>query len=294
MSRSVLSYVRSWPGAAALAMLLLALTMVPAQAEDGAFKRLKVYPSVLNQDTVIFSWSGRIEAPMASEIRAAFMQWRAYRSRIILRLNSGGGLVNEGERVISLLRRIRRSHTLDTYVGHGATCGSMCVPIYLQGHIRYGARTSTWLFHEVAIRERDTKALIELKRKRSRRLFEDHFGPAGVSRHWIDEVERMIVGTDFWQTGNDLLRSGSGVITLPLENQVHRIVRVPLPSIRGSATIGNPKPECREIRKGRFADRKLLGNLNGRRLPAQTRHGGDPSPPEVVPRRASANCSESR
>ena len=67
----------------------------------------------------------------------------------MLDLSSCGGDLPELERLIATLRRIKETHRLDTRVGRGATCASACVPVFLQGQDRWGALTSSWLFHEV-------------------------------------------------------------------------------------------------------------------------------------------------
>ena len=42
----------------------------------------------------------------------------------------------------------------------GRTCASMCVPIYLQGHERFAAASSLWLFHDAAKMDKKGEAII--------------------------------------------------------------------------------------------------------------------------------------
>ena len=46
-------------------------------------------------------WYGKIEAPMSAEINEAFEQYKDRVNTVELKLDSGGGSVKEGERVIS-------------------------------------------------------------------------------------------------------------------------------------------------------------------------------------------------
>jgi ATP-dependent protease ClpP protease subunit len=71
---------------------------------------------------------------------------------VVLFLDSAGGQVEEGDRVIEILNEIKKGHQLITVVLHGKLCASMCIPIFLQGHDRLAARASLWIFHEAAQR----------------------------------------------------------------------------------------------------------------------------------------------
>ena len=133
----------------ALAVLLVAQVR-PAGADEVAYGRLKIKGPTSGSNTVVMGWQGEIAAPMAAQISEAFEARKAGATRFLLLLDSGGGSVAEGERVIEVLRRIKRTHELMTAVAHGQKCGSMCVFIFVQGQERIGALTSAWLFHEVS------------------------------------------------------------------------------------------------------------------------------------------------
>jgi hypothetical protein len=126
--------------------------------------------------------------------------------------------------VIEVLRQIKKTHELQTVVGHGQTCGSMCVFIYLQGQKRVGALSSTWLFHEVSHTDPVSKKIDRLDRPHWERLVEKYFRPAGVSDPWIAHMKPYTVTSDYWQTGADLVNAKSGIIHEALGNQMPRIV----------------------------------------------------------------------
>jgi hypothetical protein len=175
--------------------------------------------------TVFMRWEGTIAHPMADRIEGVFQAFKASRRRFVLILDSGGGSVAEGHKVITVLRLIRRTHTLDTSVGPGLRCGSMCVPVYLQGETRFGARTSSWLFHEVTRRSKDFGKLRRVTES-SRNLIQSYWYPAGVSRTWIERMLREQDGYDWWQTGGELIDAGAGIITRPIENRRPRNLEV--------------------------------------------------------------------
>lgn len=182
---------------------------------------LRVDSPVNMAGTVVFRWTGTIAPPMAEQMTAAFAAFKSSRRRVVLILSSGGGSVAEGERVITLLKTIRSTHKLDTVVERGALCGSMCVPIYLQGENRYGARVSSWLFHEITQPGSDVG-----KRKkvegRYMQLIDKYWVDAGVSRTWIERMISLARDYDYWVTGEELIATNSGIITRPIESRSPR------------------------------------------------------------------------
>ncbi len=194
------------------------LREAPQVARSGM---LRVDSPVNQPGTVVMYWSGPIVAPMHDRIKLAFDAYARTRIRFILVIHSGGGAVSEGEKVIALLQRIRQTHRFDTVVNRGGVCGSMCVPIYLQGQTRYGARTSSWLFHEIT--RRGTRPFASKKVEgQYTALIERYWIPAGVSRAWIDRMLPLAEGHDYWQTGHELITDRANIIMQPIENRVSR------------------------------------------------------------------------
>jgi hypothetical protein len=185
---------------------------IPTAPSTPAAERLRVAPSASRSDSVVLVWTGRVEAGMADAIARAFDQHKAATRRVLLTIDSGGGSVPEGRRVIDVLKRIRDTHQLDTYVKPGSRCGSMCVPIYLQGQTRYASTSSLWLFHEVSIRDLKTKQITKLDRPAFQQLIDDYFIPAGVSKDWVADMMPKTEGADYWRTGEALIREKSNII----------------------------------------------------------------------------------
>ena len=63
-------------------------------------------------------------------------------NRVVLFLDSAGGQVEEGDRVIEALNEIKLRHQLITVVAHGKLCASMCIRIFLQGEDCLAAATA--------------------------------------------------------------------------------------------------------------------------------------------------------
>ena len=212
-----------WPCFLGALVIVIAISVgqsVAASARELLPGELKV--SFTDARTVRMAWRGPIAAPMAQQIREAFENHKDQATRFVLLLSSEGGSVADGERVIEMLRQIKRSHELETIVPQGEKCASMCVFIYVQGQTRYGALTSVWLFHEVSHLDPVTKRIVRLDRLAWDRLIDKYFRTAGVSEEWIVNLQQLTVESDYWQTGADLIQSNSGIIHKPLGNRVAR------------------------------------------------------------------------
>jgi hypothetical protein len=183
---------------AALPLTLPFASAGPASAQEQA-------PAVLslefNQADGILEieWSGLIVAGVADELRTSVAKYGTALKRVVLFLDSAGGQVDEGDRVIAVLNEIKQGHRLATVVPHGKLCASMCIPIFLQGDDRFAARASLWIFHEASQPQANGSQRTDMTE--TWRLFRKYYGSAGVSMHWLKSIAPMIKGADLWQTG---------------------------------------------------------------------------------------------
>lgn len=193
--------------------------------------RLVVQPSE-KPDTIVFAVSGKIEAPLARQIEEAFDAHKGRVRRIVLKLNSGGGSVRVGRKTIDVLQKIKETHTLDTEVEAGRHCGSMCVFIFAQGQHRSAAAASLWLFHEISFNDPATGRINRLDREKWFDLIDTYLEPAGVSPDWIADLKRHAIGSDYWRTGEALVRERSGLIHETTSDEIKRRIerKVPEPS----------------------------------------------------------------
>jgi len=245
--RGPVSMLRSILAAFAFTLVLVAQGL-PAVAMDLPRGELRVGFSNTRVGTLVMTWQGPIMAPMANQIRDAFESRKRQATRLVLRINSHGGSVAEGERVIEMLRQIKSTHELETVVAQGDVCASMCVFIYVQGQKRFGALTSSWLFHEVSHMDPITRQTTKLDRAAWERLVDTYLRPAGVSDAWIADLKPRTVQSDYWQTGSDLIKSNSGIIHEPLANQTARLV-VPSSNPKESASAQPSTASSGECRK---------------------------------------------
>jgi hypothetical protein len=178
--------------------------------------KLTVEKDAADARIVILRWRGSIEQPMLAKLKDAVAEHRNGADRFVLSLSSPGGSVGHGGAVIRLLRDLKRSHHLETVLESGATCASMCVPVYLQGETRRANPRSRWMFHDVSFRDAVTNEKEDGRQSDSKartdRLFDDYFRPAGVSEDWIRDMRLAMKKGDVWRSGEDLLRDRAGII----------------------------------------------------------------------------------
>ena len=169
------------------------------------------------RDAVVLSWSSAVAAPMGRRFEEAYEEYRDEVSLFVIDLHSPGGTLAEGKRVIELLERMKRTHALETRVGSGRACLSMCVPIFLLGETRVAAANARFMFHEPAsydafTGERGREPEFE-RRFVADRFFDRYFENSPMDPAWRAQLERDWVGRDVWKTGEELADEGSGVVT---------------------------------------------------------------------------------
>jgi hypothetical protein len=165
--------------AAAIAIVALTQPLAPANAAS-AEERTPAGASLdFNEEdgTLYIDWSGPIRAGMADYLRTALGKYGTLSHRVVLFLDSAGGQVEEGDRVIQILNEAKQTHRLVTQVLDGNLCASMCIPVFLQGDDRLAARASHWIFHEAAKPGANGKERTDM----TLCLFRRYYVPAGVS-----------------------------------------------------------------------------------------------------------------
>lgn len=172
---------------------------------------------VAEGDAIVFEWTHAVEAPMAFRLRAAFGEVREKTDRIVIDLNSPGGALAEGRRVIEEIGRMKATHRVDTRVAPGAACASMCVPIFLAGQERIASPSSAFLFHEPTsvdfVTEEKVKKPAFEQRMDAERFFERYFTRSPMDPAWREKLRKDWKGRDVWKTGEELLAERSGVVT---------------------------------------------------------------------------------
>jgi hypothetical protein len=213
--------------AAAAAIAVLTLLLASANAAPSEEQPPSGVSLEFNKEdgTLYIDLSGPIVAGTADDVRAAPGKYGTALNRVVLFLDSAGGRVDDGDRLIEALNEIKLRHRLITVVPHGKLCASMCIPIFLQGEDRLAARASIWLFHEAA--QRQANGELRTDTAETWRLFRKYYAPAGVSPRWLKSIAPLINETDLWQTGGDLISAKSGIILHPLADRTARDLRPP-------------------------------------------------------------------
>lgn len=169
-----------------------------------------------NAGVVVLKWPHAIEAPMAARFAAAFAKYGDRTDRFVIDLDSPGGAVAEGRLVIAAIEATKKTRRVDTLVGRGAVCLSMCVPIYLAGDDRAAAPDATFMFHEpssydLVTAERIDKPGFEA-RMTSARFFERYFVRSEMNPVWRERLKERWRGKDLWLTAEELVAEGANVV----------------------------------------------------------------------------------
>ena len=116
--------------ATALAVAVLTLlSLASAHAAPDEEQPAATVSLEFNKDdgTLYIDLSGPIVASMADDVRAAQGKYGTALNRVVLFLDSAGGRVDDGDRLIEVLNEIKLRHQLITVVPHGKLCASMCI-----------------------------------------------------------------------------------------------------------------------------------------------------------------------
>jgi ATP-dependent protease ClpP protease subunit len=185
-------------------------------------------------DRIVLGWSGPIQEPMSERIVATFDRYKADRRRLVLILNSPGGSIEQGRKVVAAIRA--RDRAIDTFVQKAGVCASMCVPIFLAGTQRMADPEAYFMFHQASLNssarenmkrqqfsESETalfsQAVKAIETQATDDFFRNDIGIRGVSRVWLARMREKIPGRDIWMSGQQLVDEGSGIID--------RLVRTP-------------------------------------------------------------------
>jgi len=166
--------------------------------------------------TIMLTWRGGIEAPMAAELEKAFGEWEDAADTIVLNLVSEGGALREGGKVIDVIRDIKRTHRVETRVGDNRICLSMCVPIFLQGDYRVAGEGARFMFHQPISMDAVTGEVVDRpgfeQNFVSQQFFSRYFVNSPMDPAWREQLRIDWTDGDVWKTGTQLVNEGSNII----------------------------------------------------------------------------------
>lgn len=225
-------------------LLFWAYFQVPSGSGDVASRQTL---SVSEEpDRIVLGWSGPVREPMSERVAAALDRYKADRRRLVLLLNSPGGSIEHGRKVVAAIRA--RDRAVDTLVQKAGVCGSMCVPIFLAGAQRMADPEAYFMFHEASLNSSATETVRETVKENVREnnkrqqvsaseeaafsqtlkaiemqvtddFFRNDIGIRGVNTAWLAGMRKKISGRDIWMSGQQLADEGSGI--------VDRLIRAP-------------------------------------------------------------------
>lgn len=205
---------------AATMLMLAATAFLIARNEQFIFRdegRLEVKRDPSDLGTVVFYWRSPVEVPMARRYAEAFDKWRYEADRIILDLHSPGGAIAEGEQVIRIIERMKKTHIVDTRVRRGYKCYSMCVPIFLKGERRFAGENAIFMFHEPTARDFYTGEEVRQpafeQALTTRRFVDRYFVNSNADPAWLERLLAEWKGRDVFKSARELVDEGSGIVT---------------------------------------------------------------------------------
>ena len=185
---------------------------------------------------IVLGWSGPVREPMSERVATAIDRYKADQRRLVLVLNSPGGSIEHGRRVVAAIRA--RGRAIDTLVQKAGVCASMCVPIFLAGRERIADPEAYFMFHQVSLslggkdnakrrefseteKARYSDIVKSVETRATDEFFRSDIGIRGVSASWLARMREKISGPgrDIWMSGQQLVDEGSGI--------VDRLVRTP-------------------------------------------------------------------
>jgi len=219
-------------GGVGAALLLWSTFQSPSGSGDVASRQTLSISE--EPDRIVLGWSGPVQEPMSERIAAALDRYKADRRRLVLILNSPGGSIDQGRKVVAAIRA--RDRAIDTLVQKAGVCASMCVPIFLAGAERVADPEAYFMFHQASLNsstrenikrqqlnEAETALLSQtvkaMEAQATDDLFRNDIGIRGVSRTWLARMREKIPGRDIWMSGQQLVEERSGI--------VDRLVRTP-------------------------------------------------------------------
>ena len=212
-------------GAICCILLLWAIFQLPSGSGDVASRQILSINE--EPDRIVLGWSGPVQEPMSERVAAAFDRYKADRRRLVLILNSPGGSIEHGRKVVAAIRAPDRA--IDTFVQKAGVCASMCVPIFLAGSKRIADPEAYFMFHQASLNSsarenmkrqefsESEKALLSqtvktIETQATNEFFRNDIGIRGVNVAWLARMREKISGRDIWMSGQQLVDEGSGIV----------------------------------------------------------------------------------
>lgn len=198
-------------------LLLWGICQMPSGSKDAASRQTLSISE--EPGRILLGWSGPIQEPMSERVAAALDRFKSDQRPLVLFLNSPGGSIEHGRKVVAAIHA--RGRAIDTFVQKAGVCASMCVPIFLAGSRRMADPDAYFMFHEASLKrpelgeaERalfsETVKIVEARATDD--LFRNDIGIRGVNGVWLARMRKKIPGHDIWMSAQQLVDEGSGIV----------------------------------------------------------------------------------
>lgn len=166
------------------------------------------------KDRAVLRVSGVIDRFMREDLERFLKSLKPEVSVLELEFNSPGGSVDEGKVMAALLRE-RRSQGLRLIatVANGATCASMCVPIYVQAEVRRAGPASVFMFHAA---HTSLLGIVNFTQSELTDEMIQGFRDAGVDGGWLEKIRgegAFDSPQGYWLSGREMVDEKSNVVT---------------------------------------------------------------------------------
>lgn len=193
--------------ALAAASLAAASPHAAAIAEDMPGYTVELFPAP-DASTVVIQ--GAIFSPIAKDVSEAIAK-TPRGTPIVVSLDSLGGKLKEGEKLIAVLDAAKKSQEVTTFVDNGNRCLSMCIAIFMSGEKRIAGRASVWMIHAAHA----YGSPLPLPGPTKRYLHD--LAARGVSERWLRQLEHehhlFSRPAELWLTGAELAAQNSNIAT---------------------------------------------------------------------------------
>jgi ATP-dependent protease ClpP protease subunit len=213
------------PGGACGILLVWSVFQMPSGSGDVASRQTLSINE--EPDRIVLGWSGPVQEPMSERVTAAFDRYKADPRRLVLILNSPGGSIEHGRKVVAAIRA--RNRAIDTLVQKAGVCASMCVSIFLAGSKRVADPDAFFMFHQASLnsnarenmKRREfgdlenalfSQAVKTIETQATDEFFRNDIGIRGVNGVWLAGMRKKISDRDIWMSGQQLVDEGSGIV----------------------------------------------------------------------------------
>lgn len=206
-------------------LLLWGICQMPSGSKEAASRQTLSISE--EPGRILLGWSGPVQEPMSERLAAALDRFKSDQRRLVLILNSPGGSIEHGRKVVAAIRT--RDRAMDTFVQKAGVCASMCVPIFLAGTRRIADPDAYFMFHEASLTSsakdntrrpeigQAERALVPevvkiVETQATDDLFRRDIGIRGVNTVWLASLRKKIPGRDIWMSAQQLFDEGSGIV----------------------------------------------------------------------------------